>query len=465
MKHASAMDWAHEEFGAIQVEDSRWRARLELIGAQVARRPGGKVSEVFGNDAERQGAYGLIESNGVSAAQVGVAMFEACARRCAREEFVFCAVDGTSLTLTDRGRAKNFGSIGTRSQGARGLKAINALAMSPKGVPLGLSSQVWWARPAQRRKKHRDQLKPADKEIGRWTDAMEQSRQVMESQAPGTRLWFQLDREADAWPILEQADKGGHWFTIRGSHDRRVLGQDGEKTRLRALLAQEPEMKRYDLPVSAGRKRTERTANMVIRACRMTLDFRDKRTGRRFPKAVNVMLAREEKTTPRDEKPIEWLLLTNRPIATAKHLDQIVFGYAQRWKIEEFHRTWKSGACRVEDSQLRSMESVVKWASILAAVAVRIERIKFLSRREPQRPATDEYKPIELRAITLLRFGKKGKERFSDTVVPTLEEATLWVAQLGGYTGKSSGGPPGSIVLARGFKEVAAAVRALQALE
>ena len=25
-----------------------------------------------------------------------------------------------------------------------------------------------------------------------------------------------------------------------------------------------------------------------------------------------------------------------------------VFGYAQRWRIEDFHRTWKSGTCRVE---------------------------------------------------------------------------------------------------------------------
>jgi hypothetical protein len=50
-------------------------------------------------------------------------------------------------------------------------------------------------------------------------------------------------------------------------------------------------------------------ANILVRACVATLDFRDKRTGRHFSKAINVVLAREEGTTPADEKPIDWLLL------------------------------------------------------------------------------------------------------------------------------------------------------------
>ena len=465
MKHVGAVDWAQEEFRSVVLADGRWKTRLFRVGAHVARRPGGKVSDVFRNGAERQGAYGFLESDKVGATEIGLGMFKAAARRCAREKFVFCAVDGSSLTLADREKAKPFGPIGTRSQGGRGLKVINALAMSPKGVPLGLTSQVWWARPKRGRKKHRDKVKPADKEIGRWLDAMEQSRQMLKSERPSvTRLWFQLDREADAWPILQQAGKDGHWFTIRGSHNRRVKCEDAEKTYLRDVLAREPVTKRYDLPVSAGHKRTERIAAMAIRSCTMALDFRDKSTGRRWPMTVNVVCAREEKTTPKGEKPIEWLLLTNRPVTTSEHLDQIIFGYAQRWKIEEFHRTWKSGACSVEDTQLRSKESVVKWATILAAVAVRIERIKFLSREEPTRPASDEFSPIELRAITLLRFGKKGKKSTPAAAAPTLAEVTLWVAQLGGYTGKSSGGPPGSIVLARGLQEVSAAVRTLEAL-
>jgi hypothetical protein len=168
--------------------------------------------------------------------------------------------------------------------------------------------------------------------------------------------------------------------------------------------------------------------------------------------------------TPAGEKPIEWLLLTNRPISTVEELTQVVLGYAQRWRIEEFHRTWKSGACDVEDMQLRTVEAAEKWATMLAAVAVRIERLKLLSRQEPERPADEEFTPTELRAIAVLRFGEKASEKLPDGVVPSIKQAVQWVAEIGGYTGKSSGGPPGSVTISRGLREVLVVARVLAAM-
>lgn len=46
-------------------------------------------------------------------------------------------------------------------------------------------------------------------------------------------------------------------------------------------------------------------------------------------------------------------------------------GYTARWLVEEFHKTWKSGLCMVEDTQLRSAEAIDKWATLLATVAGR----------------------------------------------------------------------------------------------
>lgn len=466
MKNATSAEWAHREFGQAKLKDARWLARLVSVAAQAARRPAGKVTEVFGNDAARQGAYGLLESEDVTGEQVGASMFKACAKRCASEEFVFCAVDGSSVTVTDVNDDKDLGSIGTRKQGARGVKVISALAVTAKGVPVGLASQVWWKRttPSSKRK-HRNRRRTEEKEIQRWLDTMERSRQVMGEHAPQTKLWFQLDREGDAWPILQNADVDGHWFTIRGNHNRRVLRQSGRQSYMRDELAQQPVVTHYELSVSGAPKRTARTAKMAVRACTMTLDFRNKRTHRHFSKQVNVVLAREQGTTPAGERPIEWLLLTNRPVAAEQDIKQIVFGYAQRWRIEDFHRTWKSGTCRVEESQLRSAEALIKWATILAAVAVRAERIKLLSRNGPDKPASEEFSPVELRAIVLLRFGKSAKKYLGDAQVPTLAQATQWLAQIGGYTGKSSGGPPGSVTLTRGLKEVAVAVRTLEATD
>jgi hypothetical protein len=469
MSRTSAETWAQEEFGGARLCDRRWERRLVRAAARTARAPGGKVSEVFGNDAARQGAYGLLESRAVDAAAVAMPMFAATARRCREAEFVYCPVDGSSLTLVDPGKEKGFGPIGDRVHGARGLKVISALAVSPDSVPLGLLSQEWWARldrvPAAQSKKRRAKRRTEDKETQRWLNAMEQSRQTMERVSPGTRVWFQIDREGDAWPIIEKANVENHDFTIRGSHDRRVIGRSGEMVHLRKALESESVVDTYELDVTASVKRTARKATMSVRACRLEFDFRDKRTQKHFRRHLNVVLAREEGTTPASEKPIDWLLITNRTVENAKQIRQVILGYAQRWRIEDFHRTWKSGACRVEESQLRSAEAVKKWATILAAVAVRIERIKKLARSEPERPASDEFTPFELRAIVLLRFGEAGKSRLESGKVPTLAEATTWLAQIGGYTGRSSGGPPGSTTLARGLQQISAAVRVLEALD
>jgi hypothetical protein len=465
MREAGPATWAWDEFGHANIEDHRWRQRLVSMAGRLARGPGGRVTETFPDDAERQGAYGLLESDAVSGNDVGAAMFAACAKRSAGEDYVFCPVDGTSLTLADRDGSKGFGPIGVRSRRGRGLKVMNTLVLTSQGVPLGISSQQWWARPERRRQKHRDQLPPEQKETGYWLESMKQTRQVMAEHAPGTRCWFQLDREGDAWPMLLDAGLDGHWFTIRACRKRGVLLDDGSRSTLRQVLAEQQPTTGYDLEVRATAKRQARTARMVVRACRVTLDFRDKRTSRRFSMAVNVVQALERDTTPQGEKPIEWTLLTNRTIATSGDLMAVVFGYSMRWRIEELHRTWKSGACRVEETQLRSPGAVIKWATILIAVAARIERIKQLSREQPECPATDEFSPVEIKAAALLRFGKPGNKRVADATAPTMAEVTLWIAQIGGYTGKtSSGGPPGATTLARGLERVRAAVQTLEAL-
>lgn len=461
MLRESTRDWALSEFGDVELADYRWRERLIKMAARSARQPSGRVTEVFSDGAERQGAYGLLESPDVSVEPLSSAMFAATALRCSEERFVFAAVDGSSLTLTDAEQGKGFGYIGARKFGARGLKMINSLAVSEHGVTLGLLSQVWWTRTGKAMKKQHETLPPSKKETRHWLAAMQQSRDEIAQHAPDTRIWFQLDREADGWAILSQADADGHWFTVRGNHDRRVRQADGSKTYLRAALAGQGVSCQYELPVSAGPGRSARTALMTVRAASVTLDFRDRTTDRHFPKTLNAVLAKEQ-SPPAGQKAIEWILLTNRPVETTEDLAQIIYGYSLRWRIEDFHRTWKSGACNVERMQLRSVSAAIKWATILAAVAVRIERIKLLSREQPDLPATGEFSRVELRAIVLLRFGKKPP---AGSNAPTLGQATRWLADLGGYTGKSSGGPPGSVTLARGFAQMQAAVRTLQALE
>ena len=72
---------------------------------------------------------------------------------------------------------------------------------------------------------------------------------------------------------------------------------------------------------------------------------------------------------------MDWLLLTNVPVRSVEDVTGVLRSYKMRWRIEEMHKAWKSGACQVEQTQLRSKDAVIKWATILAAVATRIAQI------------------------------------------------------------------------------------------
>ncbi|MDI1437719.1 IS4/Tn5 family transposase DNA-binding protein, partial [Polyangium sorediatum] len=143
---SSAEAWAEEEFGHADLGDPRRTRRLTCMAAQAVLCPSGKVSEVFQVDAHRQGAYDFLESRHIDAGAILEAIGLASARRCAKEMFVFVAIDGTSLTLTDHNRNKDFGAVGTHGRGTRGLKVVCGLAVDAQGVPCGLTSMQWWAR-------------------------------------------------------------------------------------------------------------------------------------------------------------------------------------------------------------------------------------------------------------------------------------------------------------------------------
>lgn len=188
---------------------------------------------------------------------------------------------------------------------------------------------------------------------------------------------------------------------------------------------------------------------MEVRAGQVTLDMVDDRSKRRYRATLWAVLAREV-NAPSDKHAIEWLLLTTYPVHTFEDAKLVIRGYAQRWRIEKFHRIWKTGACNVEDTQLRQVEHIERWATILASVAIRILRLTYLARTQPTLPATVELTHHEIDAIIALNK-PKGYRRGQ---IPTIADAVFWLAQVGSYTGRSSGGPPGAIVIARGLKRI-----------
>lgn len=443
--------WSHEEFGQARLGNSARVDRLVVMAAAAARQPAGKVTEVFLGPAEREAAYRFLESAHIDESQVGTATHVACARRCEGESVVFVPVDGSSASLADpQGKKSGLGPVGNRSKRGRGLEVMNAIAVRIDGTPLGLCGQAYWARSEQKAPKGSRPLE--EKETRFWFEAIQQTLEAFVLARSTCTPWFQLDRGGDFREMLAwAAQTDGVYVTVRAAHDRRVSIE--EKIYLWETVERQPLLGHCELQVTGRPGRVARRARLEMRMAPVDIRLRSIWSNNKTAQLTAVQV-REVDTTPEGEKPIEWMLLTNYPVTSFEDALLVVYGYAHRWKVEEFHKTWKS-VCKIEETQLAESSRVIKWAIILAAVAMRIERLKYLARTDPKAPATVELHQDEIDTLILLR----RPQNFELGDVPSIGLAVRWLADLGGYTGKSSGGPPGSIVIARGLYSIALAVQ------
>ena len=121
--------------------------------------------------------------------------------------------------------------------------------------------------------------------------------------------------------------------------------------------------------------------------------------------------------------------------------------YAQRWKIETFHKVLKSG-CRVEDAKLRTAERLTNLIAVFCIVAWRVFWLTMVNRTNPSTSADVVFTKTEIAILNHVA---------SDPQQPApknLAHYVLAVAKLGGYLARKHDGPPGNIVLWRGLSRL-----------
>jgi hypothetical protein len=450
--------WARKEFGGVELGDARRGSRLIKIAAAVAACPSGLVTRAVRSGAAREAAYRFVENDAIDPARIALPMLESTAKRCRGNASVIVAVDQSTLSFVDWLGCKGLGRTGNNKQakGRAGYEVMSALAIA-QGTSVGLLSQQWHLRPAEQTPLSRSDKRPVqERESGLWARCMTETMQVLRRKAPGARPWFQLDRGADITHVLAAASKLDADFTIRSNWNRRLrsgryLHNCARKARVLGQL-------QTVLPCrsSTSTQSRMRQARLTLRASRVELSLQ--RSNGRLIQTLPITVVHVRENGRRSGRGVEWFLLTNRPVATLEQARFVLDGYRLRWRVEEFHRAWKSGVCDVENAKLRSATALRRWATILAAVAARAERLKTTSRTNPDASASAELSRDEIDAAILLSETKRHRPG-QDL---TLAEAVELIALVGGYTGrKSSGGPPGATVIARGLHDVLVASRAI----
>lgn len=423
----------------------------------AAKRPSGKVAVVFVRDDERAGAYDFLENPAIKSESLATVLFDATAEQAGVDgaKNVYVVVDGTSLTLTDEAERRGLGPVGSPNRTARGLHVMNAFAVASDGVPLGLIEQIYWTRgevelmPKNERTQRNQKRSFEDKECANFVRAAKNA--VDRLVRVKARACILIDREADNSDILFALRDLDCDYTIRSKWDRRI--DLPEAPTLRERLKNRPILGAHDVEIGRTGRRSARTARVELRAERVVLKMPRRGRGRHDRDfEVSAIWVKEIDNAAKDS--LDWLLYTNLPVHNLEDAERIVDGYRKRWRIEEFHRTWKQGECNVEDAQLGSVEALTKWATILAAVATRIERLKYLSRNKPDAPATSSLTPDEIEVLKREQASRGVKKKEIIPKHPTIAQATRWIAQLGGWIDQKGNGPPGSTTLARGLERL-----------
>lgn len=456
MECSDAKDWAYQTFGNAQLGDPRRTRRLVAIAAAVARRPAGKVTQSVAGVAAREGAFRFLESTKFKSHSLQTAAFDASSLLCAGG-VTFISIDQTSLNFVDRQQAKGLGPVGLRNSSTyRGMQVMTALGMDERGVPVGVLEQETWLRPEDRTPHGKGDPRSAqERESWKWVTTLRGAEERLKEAAPGSRRWYVCDRGADFWGFLTAAVETKQLFTLRSSYER-TIRRNGRNQSLWKTLKRQQVLGTIKVSVPGSAERAARVAKMEIQA--LTSEVRISRPphGEQWEK-LSCLRVIEKDTCPSSEAPIEWKLLSNHSAETFDECVEIVRSYRLRWRVEEFHKTWKSGACNVEATQLRTLEAIKRWATILATVAVRIERLKRLSRETPEVSALSELSRAEVDAAILI--SETSRHAKGDEL--TLQQAVRLIGIVGGHMGRKGDGPPGSITLRRGLELITPAALAL----
>jgi hypothetical protein len=431
------------------------------MASKLEGHPGGSVARVFPKGAEREGAYRLLESTFVQIEELERARDVACMERMRRLGGTFLVpVDKTSIQLSDRIGVRDFGSVGNRRLGSRGVQVLTGLALDAEGAPLGVAHQMLWPRsetPSPRRrpghhsrKRERDRRPAEERESSRWPAVLAEIHALAQTHAPTIALWFQLDREGDFWGVHKWLAENGVWATVRMIEPHVIRDARDREAPLMTWLKMQPIDHWIDLTLPAHDGVAQRTARLSVRfgAAQLRLTI-----GKRYEWVHKSFVFVDEPSRPRAGNRIRWLLGTTRPVVGIDDAVAVIEGYKRRWRIEDFHRTWKSGCCDIESSQLQSLRVFHRWSILTSSMAARAEHIKHYSREYPDAPATVIYTQEEVDTMIDWRLENAPKAimPYKPGEIPRLADMTRWVASMGGHM-KSSKVLPGAVTIARGLQ-------------
>lgn len=447
LERAAEADWAQQELGRAKLGDARLQARLIGLARDFYAKPRAQIPQACGTRAKTKAAYRFFDHEHTSMDVILQSHYQASAQRASREAVVLAVQDTTSLNYDAQPAIENLGPIGSRADAWFGLLVHDTMAFSVAGLPLGLIDVQCWARDAKDfGKKHKRRALPIeDKESYKWLKSV-QAAATLQARLPHTSVVSVGDREADVFELFDQVRRLPHApkLLIRAEQNRTLTEEQGK---LWEHLRTRPIAGYQQLQLPRRGARPARLAKLAISHACVELKP-PKRKASLAPIKLWAVFARELEAAP-NTTALEWMLLTTCEVESfAAAIDKLAW-YNQRWGIEVYHRTLKSG-CQIEARQLGNADRIEACLAIDLVVAWRIMHLSKLGREHPDVPCTLYFSDTEWKA--LLTFVNRNPELPAEP--PSLREATRLVASLGGFLGRKCDGEPGTQTLWLGLQRL-----------
>jgi hypothetical protein len=433
-------EWISEEFKDLDLGDKRLVDRFINVMSAFDLKPEGCINRIFKDEgSSRKAAYRLFENKKFKTAKILECHTEMTSERMIDEDVVLSLHDSSYFSYNTKpsieGLGNIGGSLGVNDDGedaeTKGFIGHFALAVTTKGLPLGLQAVKCWSR---------DNELPWDKESERWVELLEVAEKTYSKK---TQLVFIADREADQFQLLFDVKNRGHDFIIRSKYDRLIKGEDHYIS-----WHMKKSKKIFDSEIELTKPKKK--VAVEIKFGEVIINDTDKITNKKYGdygvRDVTVGVVEVvEKVKREGEEKLRWVLLTNLPLETKEDAERVINYYKMRWQIENYFKVLKDGCCHVEHASLRSFEKLERYTMCFSIIAWRLFWLKFINHIDPELPAKSILTDLEIEVLKVRHKDKIDKRTL------TAGAAIKLIAMMGGYNNRKTDGPPGNITLWRGF--------------
>ena len=368
----NTQEWANFVFGNSQLGDKRRTNRLVNMATGMADNVGKSVVKSSADSASIEGNYRLIRNKNISAEPIADSGFAATASLANNYDEILALEDTTTLSYNRENMPDKFGHTNSNKNAKRrGFFVHSTLLYDPSQQhTIGLIEQHRWVRDSATFGKSKERQKRAyrDKESYKWQQAsMAMSERLGDKMSDCISV---CDRESDIIEYLSYKCANNQRFVVR-INSNRPLDEGGQLLNYLSETTVEGE---YEIRVPQKGGRKARDAKLTIQYSKVTVLAPERKRSANPPMPLYAISCTEIDADV--ETGLQWSLLTTEPVESAEQARKIVSYYEARWKVELFHKVWKTEGTNVEDLKMHQFENLEKVAVIQAFIACRLMQLK-----------------------------------------------------------------------------------------